>query len=127
MGSIGRVISNRQPPVKLAPVREAPGSSPGNGGAPKPRRTRQAPVPGRDTLSVPLRGGLSGNGMLPVFFAASVAPQSGRVGNETMPFFLQRFSMKRQSWISDLAPNSSHSTHSFIKNGPLSQLIRSDE
>ena len=40
-----RVISDRQPPMKLAPVCEAPGSR-----------------PGKDTLSVPLRGGLSGNG-----------------------------------------------------------------
>ena len=36
------VISNRQPPMKLAPVCEAPGSCPRNGAALKPRRP---PVP----------------------------------------------------------------------------------
>ena len=56
-----RVISNRQPPMKLAPVREAPGKRPGNG-------SRQAPVPGRDTLS---------------------ASEKGCRGMECCPFFLQ--------------------------------------
>ena len=92
-----RVISNRQPPMKLAPVREAPGRRPRNGAPPKPRHPRQAPAPGRDTLSVPLRGGLSGNGMLPVFFA-----------ERNYALFFAAFSIKKQSRNSDLASKSSH-------------------
>ena len=99
-----RVISNRLPPMKLAPVREAPGRRPRNGAPPKPRHPRQAPAPGRDTLSVPLRGGLSGNGMLPVFFCSICRPQSGRVGNETMPFLLQLFQSKSKVGIPTLLP-----------------------
>ena len=82
-----RVISNRQPPMKLAPVREAPGKRPGNGAPPKPRRPRQAPVPGRDTLSASEKG-CRGMECCP-FFCSICHPQSGRVGNETMAFFLQ--------------------------------------
>ena len=92
-----RVISNRLPPMKLAPVREAPGRRPRNGAPPKPRHPRQAPAPGRDTLSVPLRGGLSGNGMLPVFFAASVAPSRGVWGTKLCPFFCSFFNQKAKS------------------------------
>ena len=92
-----RVISNRQPPMKLAPVRDAPGRRPVNGVPPKPRRPRQAPAPGRDTLSVPLRGGLSGNGMLPAFFAASVAPSRGVWGTKLCPFFCSFFNQKAKS------------------------------
>ena len=58
-----------------APVRKAPGSSPGNGGALKPCQPRQASVPGRDFPCPP------GNGMLPNFWAAR--------GTECCPFFLQ--------------------------------------
>ena len=75
-----RVISDRQPPMKLAPVCEAPGSRPGNGAAPKPRQPRLASVPGRDTLSVPLRGGLSGNGERN---AGPFFPASGGVSDST--------------------------------------------
>ena len=84
-----RVISNRQPPMKLAPVREAPGSRPGNGAAPKPHRPRQAPA-GRDTLSVPLRGGLSGNGMLPVFLQ-HLSPPVGACGERNYALFSSFF------------------------------------
>ena len=146
-----RVISNRQPPMKLAPVREAPGRRPRNGAPPKPRHPRQAPAPGRDTLSVPLRRGLSGNGMLPVFFAASVAPSWGVWGTKLCPFFAA-FSIKKQSRNSDLASKNSHSSYFFhqkragvatrqiwrmmtppqnalnlIKAGPLPQLTRFGE
>ena len=58
-----RVISDRQPPMKLAPVCEAPGSR-----------------PGKDTLSVPLRGGLSGNGERN---AGPFFPASGGVSDST--------------------------------------------
>ena len=77
-------------------------------------------------LSVPLRGGLSGNGMLPVFLQ-HLSPPVGACGERNYALFLQRFSMKKQSRISDLAPNSSHSTHSFIKNWPVPQLARFGE
>ena len=50
--------------VKLAPVREAPGALQEMGGA-KPRRPRQASVPGRDTLSVPSERGCRGTGCCP--------------------------------------------------------------
>ena len=72
-----RVISNRQPPMKLAPVREAPGRRPGNGAPPKPRSSQS-----------PSEGGCRGTECCP-FFCSICRPQSGRVGNETMPFFLQ--------------------------------------
>ena len=70
-----RVISNRQPPMKLAPVREAPGRRPGNGAPPKPRSSQS-----------PSEGGCRGTECCP-FFCSICRPQSGRVGNETMPFF----------------------------------------
>ena len=119
-----RVISNRQPPMKLAPVREAPGRRPRNGAPPKPRHPRQAPAPGRDTLSVPLRGGLSGNGMLPVFFAASVAPSRGVWGTKLCPFFLQLFQSKSKVGIPTLHPKIPIQAIFFIKNGPVSQLAK---
>ena len=90
-----RVISNRQPPMKLAPVREAPGRRPRNGAPPKPRHPRQAPVPGRDTLSVPLRGGLSGNGMLPVFLQ-HLSPPVGACGERNYALFFAAFSIKKR-------------------------------
>ena len=146
-----RVISNRQPPMKLAPVREAPGRRPRNGAPPKPRHPRQAPAPGRDTLSVPLRGGLSGNGMLPVFLQ-HLSPPVGACGERNYALSFAAFSIKKQSRNSDLASKNSHSSYFFhqkragvatrqiwrmmtppqnalnlIKTGPLPQLTRFGE
>ena len=39
----------------------------------------------------PFRGGLSGNGMLPVFFAASATPSRGVWGTKLWPFFSSIF------------------------------------
>ena len=124
-GSNGGLSVTASLPVKLAPVREAPETSPRNGGAPKPRRPRQAPAPGRDTLSVPLPRGAVGERNAARFFAASVAPQSGRVGNEMLPFFFAAFRPHIPRSGFRLCYNNSDSTHSFIKNGPVSQLAKS--
>ena len=91
-----RVISNRQPPMKLAPVREAPGRRPRNGAPPKP-----PPPPGPCAwagypLSPPPRGAV-GERNAARFFCSICRPQSGRVGNETMPFFCSFFNQKAKS------------------------------
>ena len=60
----------------------------------------------------PSEGGCRGTECCP-FFCSICRPQSGRVGNETMPFFLAAFSIKKQSRNSDLASKNSHSSYFF--------------
>ena len=89
-----------------------------NGGAPKPCQARQACAPGRDTPQSPFRGGLSGNGMLPVFFAASAAPSRGVWGTKLWPFFGIFFRRKKQSRNSDLASKNSQNAQKLATRGP---------
>ena len=117
-----RVISNRQPPMKLAPVSEAPGSPPRNGGAPKPRRPRQAPLClGGIPSQSPSEGGCRGTECCP-FFCSICRPQSGRVGNETMPFF----SASGMTQIRNICVTSENALK-LIKIGPCSASVGCDE
>ena len=79
-----------------------------NGGAPKPCHPRQASVPGRDTPPSPFRGGLSGNGMLPVFLQ-HLPPPVGACGERNYAlFFGIFFEEKNNVEIPDIASKNSH-------------------
>ena len=60
-------------------------------GALKPLPTPPGPCAWAGYPSVSLPRGAVGERNAARFFAASAAPQSGRVGNETMAFFFQHF------------------------------------
>ena len=107
-----RVISNRQPPIKLAhrePSRKWGGSE---ASPPPPGPCAWAGYP----LSLPPRRAV-GERNAARFFAASVAPSRGVWGTKCC-LFLADFSIKKQSRRnSDLARNNSHSTHFSSKTG----------
>ena len=74
----------------------------------------------------PSEGGCRGTECCP-FFCSICRPQSGRVGNETMPFFLQLFQSKSKVGIPTLLPKTPIQAIFFIKNGPVSQLAKFGE
>ena len=99
-----RVISNRQPPMKLAPVREAPGRRPRNGAPPKPRRPPPGPCAWAGyPLSPPVRGAV-GERNAARFFAASVAPSRGVWGTKLCPFFSSFWTPNTKVGIPTLLP-----------------------
>ena len=71
----------------------------------------------------PSEGGCRGTECCP-FFCSICRPQSGRVGNETMPFFLQHPGMLPDYKNCD---NTSELAFFSIKSGPVSQLVKSGE
>ena len=86
-----RVISNRQPPMTLRAGPQGTGESSREWGGsealpPPPGLCAWAGYP----FSLPSEGGCRGTECCP-FFCSIRRPRSGRVGNETMPFFFQHF------------------------------------
>ena len=74
----------------------------------------------------PSEGGCRGTECCP-FFCSICRPQSGRVGNETMPFFLQLFQSKAKSEFRPCFQKLPFKLFFFIKNGPVSQLAKFGE
>ena len=111
------VISNHQPPMTLRAGPQGTGESSREWGGsealpPPPGLCAWAGYP----FSPPSEGGCRGTECCP-FFCSICCPQSGRVGNETMPFFLASFSKKKTK--SGFRPCFQELTldHFFIKNG----------
>ena len=121
------VISNHQPPMTLRAGPQGAGESSREWGGsealpPPPGLCAWAGYP----FSLPSEGGCRGTECCP-FFCSICRPQSGRVGNETMPFFLASFSKKKNKvGIPTLLPRT-HIGPFFHQKRPVSQLVRFDD